>query len=173
MWPLAIVMGLDAAQDMTKMPFSQGDDVVQSLSCFPNEPLGVGVAHGSLRRRLDDLDTVGFDDEIKRQETGVPIMDDKAACHLVIGKFHGQVPGLLLHPGRIGVGRAAGDVNSAGTEVNEKQHIKSDQTGFCPDLFGKEIGGPGDVQVRLDKSFPWNSGDTILNYQEVSGDRGL
>ena len=139
---------------MPEVPLSQGDDVVQGFSCFPDKPLGIGIALGRMDWRLDDPDAVGLDDGIKWQEAGVPVVDDKAAGRLVIGKLHGQVSGLLRHPGEVGVGRTAGDVNPAGAQVDKEQHVKGDQPGSGPDLFGKKVGGPGHVQVRMDKRFP-------------------
>ena len=147
-------MGFNTAQDMTKMPFSQGNDVIQGFSGFPDKALRVSIAHGGMNRGFDDLDAVGFDDEIKPLEIRVPVMNDIAAGRLVIGKFHGQVSGLLPHPGGVRVWGTAGNMDAAGAEVDKKQYVKGDQSGFCPDLLGKKIGGPGHVQVGLDEGFP-------------------
>ncbi len=81
-------------------------------------------------------------------------MNNIPAGRLVIGKFHGQVPGLLFHPGRIRIGRTAGDMNAASAQVNEKQHVERNQASCCPDFLGKKVSGPGNVQVRLNEGCP-------------------
>jgi hypothetical protein len=124
---------------------------------------------GAMRGRFYDFDAVGFDDEIKPLEIRVPIMNDIAAGRLVIRKFHGQVSGLLPHPGGVRVWHTAGDMDAARAEVNKEQHVKGDQPGFGPDLFGKKVGRPGHVQVGLDEGFPFFS---ILNGQAVSDQNG-
>jgi hypothetical protein len=55
------------------------------------------------------------------------------------------------------------DMDFAGAEVNEKQHVKSDQPCFGPDLLGKKIGGPGHVQVGLDEGPVTRGAPTFLN----------
>ena len=49
---LLVVMDFNAAQDVTKMPFSQGDDVVQGFSGFPDKPFRICVTHGGMNRRF-------------------------------------------------------------------------------------------------------------------------
>jgi hypothetical protein len=44
--PLPVIMGLNTTQDVTKMPFSQGDDVVQGFSGSPDKPFRISIEHG-------------------------------------------------------------------------------------------------------------------------------
>ena len=81
-------------------------------------------------------------------------MNNIPAGRLVVGEFHGQIPGLLFHPGSIRVGRTAGDMNATSTQVNEKQHVERNQASCSPDFFSKKVGGPDDVQMRLNEGCP-------------------
>lgn len=103
---------------MAKMTFAQENHVVQGLPDFPDMSFREGVALGSTGRGLDDLDAFGFYDRVERLKGSVAIMDQVSALLRNIIQHHAEVPGLLAGPLGIGVGRASGDVDPSGTQMN-------------------------------------------------------
>ena len=73
------------------------------------------------------------------------------------GRFvhgHTEVAGLLAHPFRVGVRRAACESDLAGFQVNKEQHVDRREPSLRPNLLGKEIRCPCNFQVRLDEGLP-------------------
>jgi hypothetical protein len=90
----------------------------------PHEAFGERGRSRRTNRCPDHPNALGAEDIIERwRERGIPVSDEEPGRADVPG--HGEVAGLLGHPGTL---RACGDaptMHPAGTQLDEEQHLKS------------------------------------------------
>jgi hypothetical protein len=103
------------------------------------EPLGVGVHPRRLRRALQDLDVVGGEDGVEGLGiAGVAVAQQVAEGGGVLAEVGEEVSGELGGPVRGGVGGDAEDVNGAGADFHDVEHVQPLQ-GHGVDV--EEVGG--------------------------------
>jgi hypothetical protein len=104
-----------------------------------DEALGKGIGSRRADRGEDDLGTFSLEHRVEGVgELGISIANEKTHGRAVIIEIEAEVARLLSHPCGIRVAGRAGDVNSAGSELDEEQHLESLQEGR---LDGEEIAG--------------------------------
>ena len=151
---MVVMVMLDSFQHMAKMTFAQKNHVIQGLPDFPDMSFCEGVALGSPGRGFDHLDAFGFYDGVERLKGAIAIMDEVSTLLRNIIQHHTKVSGLLAGPLSVGVGRASGNVNSSGAQMNVEQDVEGDQAMCSPDLLGEEIRRPDDIHMRGNELFP-------------------
>jgi hypothetical protein len=94
----------------------------------PDPTLGVGVGVRGLDRRDEHLGILGAEHVVEpATELRVAVSEHKAEPQSSIRCRQEKVAGLLGDPGTIGVGRHAGQVDPAGGQLDEEQHIQPPQ----------------------------------------------
>ena len=66
----------------------------------------------------------------------------------------GQFTSRLFHPGLVGTGRTAGEVNASRFQLDDKQQIKRDEASFGPDFDSSEVDRGEYVPVRFEERAP-------------------
>ena len=91
------------------------------LADATNEPFGVAVRLGCLRRDLDHLDIIGGENGIEGGgELGVPVTEQEAERTDPLTEVHQQVAGCLGGPGCRRMSGHAQDVHRAGAHFHEQ-----------------------------------------------------
>ena len=122
------------------MPATVDQDVVEALSAHrPHEPLRERVRPRCAYRRSDDADALGAEHLVERsRELGVPVAKEEPNSREPL--VHGEVPGLLGDPRRVGVRGDARHVHPTGLKLDEEQ----EEDRLQPDrLDGEEVGREG------------------------------
>jgi hypothetical protein len=112
------------------------------------------MSTGKLHERIcapygqDDLGALGPEEIIEcPAELGVPIAQQEPDSSSLLAEFQQQVPGLLGDPGAVGIGGHAGQVDAAGVQFDEEQHVQP----FEPHgVDGEEVAGddPGGLLTQ-------------------------
>ena len=123
-----VVLGVDA-QDPLQMPSPGDQEPVQTLGAdCANPPLRVGVGVGRPHRCHQHLGALGPKHVVEAAaELGVTVTDEEAHPPAALAKRQQQVAGLLGDPGAVRVGRHPGQVDSAGVQFDEEQHVQPPQ----------------------------------------------
>ena len=123
-----VVLGVDA-QDPLQMPSPGDQEPVQTLGAdCANPPLRVGVGVGRPHRCHQHLGALGPKHVVEAAaELGVTVTDEEAHPPAALAKRQQQVAGLLGDPGAVRVGRHPGQVDSAGVQFDEEQHVQPAQ----------------------------------------------
>jgi len=151
---LGVVMSLDRGQCSAQVGFAQQNQIIERFTNFSNMALGVRIAKRGMRGRFEDAPVVAFQYPIQGQKAGVAVMNQIPARQPPIRRHHRKVPGLLRHPAGVRFRRTASDPYPATAQVDEKQHVKGDQSAQAPNFFGKEVRRLGHLQVRLEELLP-------------------
>src|SRR6266498_2953090 len=105
----------------------------------PDPAFGEGVRPGSADRRSDHLNAFGAEHLIERARVlCVAVAEEEAdSCRPVL-EGEGEVACLLADPGRVGIGRDAGHMDTPGVKLDEEEDVEPLQ----PDgLHSQEVRG--------------------------------
>lgn len=153
MRPSMIVIVDIRGQHTMEMAFAQDQELVQTLlSNRTNPAFGERIRIGSPHWRPDDRNILRCEDRLEaRRELGVTIVDQEAHGEHAILNLPTELPRLLSHPRTGRVSRAAGQMDAATSQLNEKQDVQSLQ----PRSFdGEEVAGNHLVLVVCQKRAP-------------------
>jgi hypothetical protein len=133
--PAAVLLDV-LGKDPLQMSSTEHGRPVQALGTHCLHPtLGVSVGLGRSDRGKDDSDVFGPKHLVERTgELGLSVADKEPGLVITVRELEREVPGLLGHPGRVGVGRQAAKVNPPRAELDEEQHVK----GLEPDRLDRE-----------------------------------
>jgi len=122
---------------------------VQALGADGLHPtLGVRVRLGRFHRGHEHLAALRPEHRIEAAaERGVSVAQDEAYLPTSLAKHQQQVAGLLGDPGTVGVGGHPGQVDPAGVEFDEEQHVQPAQPHR---IDGEEVTGddPGGLLAQ-------------------------
>lgn len=153
MWPMAVVMVDEDANDLLEMLAVEDQEPIQALRANrPYEPFPDTVRLRRAKRRANDLDPIALENAVKTlDELLIPIANQEAERFLALRQRPGQLPSLLRHPRPARVGRAPREMHATSAELDEEEHVEPLQ----PDrLYGKEIDGKQAVPMRSDELAP-------------------
>jgi hypothetical protein len=116
----------------------------------------IAFAPGRSDRRADDLEAFTFEDRVEAaRELAVSVADQEAERRRSLGQLPGELASLLGNPGAGGIRRAAGNVDSSATELDEEEHMQP----LRPDgLDGEEVDRDHTVRLRTQELPPRESG---------------
>ena len=97
---LAMVVFYVLVDETTQMPLAERDHACETLLFDrPDEPLGIGVEIGTLRRQPNRLNTGALQDLAKDPRIeGIAVVNQMARPAQTAIDRVGQIAGLLLHP---------------------------------------------------------------------------
>jgi hypothetical protein len=155
-------------ENMPQVVLAEDDEVIETL-CFrpPHIRLRVGIQIWTMWWISPELYTIGFQDRTELLgELAVAITYDVSGSELsgLFTEEHAHVPCDLSHPGAIGIGRHAGNVNAAGVQVNEKEHVISNRTPDRPDSLGEEVASS--LKIKPSRN---NGTDTSCDEEKQGG----
>ena len=140
MWPMAVVVVDEDADDVLEMLAIEYQESIQTLRASrPHEPFRDTVCLRRAKGRANDLYPLALKDPVKTlEELLIPIANQEAERVLARRQRPGQLPGLLRHPRPARSGRAPREMHATSAELDEEQHVEPLQ----PDrLHGEEIDG--------------------------------
>jgi len=116
---LRVVVLDELADDAAQMTFAERDDVAQALLLDrADEPLRVGVQIRAARRQPQERHPRHVEKALQvRGVERISIHDEVTVAAERPGHGIGEIASDLRHPGPIGVGSDAGNVNASGLEV--------------------------------------------------------
>ncbi len=119
MWPMAVVMLREDVEDPLKMLVVQDQQPVETLGANgPHKSLRHAIRLRRAKRRANDLQPTASKHLVKTVgEFLVPVPDQEAERLGVFCQRPRQLPGLLYHPRRARIRRAARDVHAAAAPV--------------------------------------------------------
>jgi hypothetical protein len=152
MW-MAVVVGHVLAEDCRQMTLADDEQRVGALPADGAHPtLRERVRPGRLRRSLDHVDAFGGEHRVERgSELRVAVAQQEPQRSSALVEVHQQVPGLLGHPG---AGRMRGhpdQVDPAGGDLHEEQHVDPPEE---HGIDGEEIAGQHRVRLGGQKLRP-------------------
>jgi len=101
------------------------DQIQTCLSSRKDPSLCERVGIWGSDRSGDHVEAFGLENRIKGwAERAIMVMDQEAQGLFSLGKFPNQLPGLLRNPGLIGIGGDAREMNLAGTQFDEEEHVE-------------------------------------------------
>jgi hypothetical protein len=142
---LGVVMVYVDAQDAVEVARAKNQQPVQAFGpCGPYEALGVRVGPWRPERRLDHVDAVRAEDLVEvGGELRVAVADQEP--RVVERAGDAEVARLLGDPATVRVRRDAGEVDAAGLQLDEEQHvIAAQQRG----LDAEEVAGDDGCRLR-------------------------
>ena len=164
---LALVVVDVLAHEETQGPFAEGDDATET---FPfhraDEPLGIRVEIGTLRRETDRLDTPALQDLAKppRGERVAVVNQIAGAAQAAIDRVR-HIAGHLLHPRAVRLRMDPGDGHAAGLQRDHEEDQVPLEPGQREHLDGEQIAGraalPGRLQERLPGQAPAPLGSRV------------
>ena len=146
MWPVTIVMVNEDPEDALKMLAVRDQQPVQTLGPNgANEPFRHRVRCWRLWRRSHHLQAGAAKDRVEpTREFLVAISDENPWWVDPLRKGPRELAGLLRHPLRIGMARAARHVDATARQLNEEEHVQP----LEPDgLHREEVDGEHRVGV--------------------------
>jgi hypothetical protein len=122
-----VVVSRLGAKHVLEMSAADDQQPVETLGADgADEALGVGVCLWRTDRRMDHVDTFAAEDLVEGcTELAVPVMDQEARPLEDAGEA--EVAGLLRNPGAGRVGRAAGDMDTTASELDEEEDVVAAQ----------------------------------------------
>ena len=128
-WAMLVVVLDIHPEDLFQVTTANDQQPVEALGADGTDPpLGIGVRVRRLDRRDEHLGALGAEHVVEpATELRVAVAEHKAPSLSSIRCRQEQVAGLLGDPGSIGVGRHAGQVDPAGGQFDEEQHIQPPQ----------------------------------------------
>jgi hypothetical protein len=126
---VAVVMPDVDPKDLLQVATANDQEPVQALGADrPHPALRVRVRPGRLHGRQEHLGTIRAEHIVEAAgELRVPIAQHKASPSALFAQHTQQVAGLLSDPLAVRVGGDAGQVNPAGVQFDEEQHIQPPQ----------------------------------------------
>ena len=88
--------------------------------------LGVRIAKRGMRGRFEDAQVVAFPYHIQGQKSDITVIERVPARQDQILNDHGEVSGLLCHPGAVRLRRTASNPYPAAAQMQKKQHVEGD-----------------------------------------------
>ena len=138
-WAMGVVVLDIDPQHLLEVAAADNQQPVQALGPHRADPaFGVGVGVGRLHRRDQHLSALRPEHVVEGAgELRVPVADEELQWPML---EHQQVAGLLGDPGAVRVGGRAGQVDPAGVQFDEEQHLHPPQ----PDRVDGEESGRGE-----------------------------
>src|SRR6266498_3741669 len=123
---MLVVMPRVGSDDVLEMAAAEDQEVVEAFATEAADPaLGVRSRPGRPHRRLDYPDAFGAEDLIEvAGELAVAVTDKEPRLDALGFELHEQVARLLGHPPALGVRRDPSQVNAAGRQLDEEQHVE-------------------------------------------------
>jgi len=125
-WPVAVVVVCEDAEDALKVPSVHDQEPVQALGRDgADEALGGRVRLRRPHRRPDDLDAFAGEDRVEvARERAIAIADQEAKRSSSLLERPGELARLLGDPWSGRVGGAAGEVDAPATQLDEEEHVQ-------------------------------------------------
>ena len=120
---LAMVVFYVLVDETTQMPLAERDHACETLLFDrPDEPLGIGVEIGTLRRQPNRLNTGALQDLAKDPRIeGIAVVNQMARPAQTAIDRVGQIAGLLLHPRAARLRVDPGDGHAAGSQLDHEE----------------------------------------------------
>ncbi len=120
---LAMVMLDVLVDDEAQMTLAEWDDSIETLLLDrPDEPLGIGIEIGTLRRKSDRLNAAARQDLAKNTSVmGISVVNQMPRSPQEAIDRVGQIAGLLLHPRAARLRMDPGDGHAAGLQLDHEE----------------------------------------------------
>ena len=142
--------------ETTQMPLAERDHACETLLCDrPDEPLGIGVEIGTLRRQPNRLNTGALQDLAKDPRIeGIAVVNQRARPAQTAIDRVGHMAGLLLHPRAARLRVDPGDGHAAGSQLDHEEDEVPPEPRQRQHLDGEQIAGRQALPVRLQERLP-------------------
>ena len=153
---LAMVVFYVLVDETTQMPLAERDHACEThLFDRPDEPLGIGVEIGTLRRQPNRLNTGALQDLAKDPRIeGIAVVNQMARPAQTAIDRVGHIAGLLLHPRAARLRVDPGDGHVAGSQLDHEEDEVPPEPRPRPHLDGEQIAGRQALPVRLPERLP-------------------
>ena len=153
---LAMVVFSVLVDETTQMPLAERDHACETLLFDrPDEPLGIGVEIGTLRRQPHRLNTGALQDLAKDPRIeGIAVVNQRARPAQTAIDRVGQIAGLLLHPRAARLRVDPGDGHAAGSQLDHEEDEVPPEPRQRQHLDGEQIAGRQALPVRLQERLP-------------------
>ena len=153
---LAMVVFYVLVDETTQMPLAERDHACETLLFDrPDEPLGIGVEIGTLRRQPNRLNTGALQDPAKDPRIeGIAVVNQRARPAQTAIDRVGQIAGLLLHPRAARLRVDPGDGHVAGSQLDHEEDEVPPEPRQRQHLDGEQIAGRQALPVRLQERLP-------------------
>ena len=127
MRPMAVVVVDVLSEDGFELTPVEDQHPVETLAADgADEALGKGVGSRGSDRRADGPDPLGAKHFVETgRELGVSVPNQEPDGKRPLGKHHGQISGLLDHPGFDGAGGDSAHVHPSGVHLDEEEHVEA------------------------------------------------
>ena len=148
---LAMVMLDVLVDDEAQMTLAEWDDSIETLLLDrPDEPLGIGIEIGTLRRKSDRLNAAARQDLAKDTSVkGISVVNQMPRSPQEAIARVGQIAGLLLHPRAARLRMDPGDGHAAGLQLDHEEDKIPPEPCQRQHLDREQIAGRQAVPVRL------------------------
>ena len=153
---LAMVVFYVLVDETTQMPLAERDHACETLLVDrPDEPLGIGVEIGTLRRPPNRLNTGALQDLAKDPRIeGIAVVNQMARPAQTAIDRVGHIAGLLLHPRAARLRVDPGDGHAAGSQLDHEEDEVPPEPRQRQHLDGEQIAGRQALPVRLQERLP-------------------
>ena len=153
---LAMVVFYVLVDETTQMPLAERDHACETLLFDrPDEPLGIGVEIGTLRRLPNRLNTGALQDLAKDPRIeGIAVVNQMARPAQTAIDRVGHIAGLLLHPRAARLRVDPGDGHAAGSQLDHEEDEVPPEPRQRQHLDGEQIAGRQALPVRLQERLP-------------------
>ena len=153
---LAMVVFSVLVDETTQMPLAERDHACETLLFDrPDEPLGIGVEIGTLRRQPNRLNTGALQDLAKDPRIeGIAVVNQMARPAQTAIDRVGQIASLLLHPRAARLRVDPGDGHAAGSQLDHEEDEVPPEPRQRQHLDGEQIAGRQALPVRLQERLP-------------------
>ena len=153
---LAMVVFYVLVDETTQMPLAERDHACETLLFDrPDEPLGIGVEIGTLRRQPNRLNTGALQDLAKDPRIeGIAVVNQMARPAQTAIDRVGHIAGLLLHPRAARLRVDPGDGHAAGSQLDHEEDEVPPEPRQRQHLDGEQIAGRQALPVRLQERLP-------------------
>ena len=148
---LAMVMLDVLVDDEAQMTLAEWDDSIETLLLDrPDEPLGIGIEIGTLRRKSDRLNAAARQDLAKDTSVkGISVVNQMPRSPQEAIDRVGQIAGLLLHPRAARLRMDPGDGHAAGLQLDHEEDKIPPEPCQRQHLDREQIAGRQAVPVAL------------------------
>ncbi len=153
---LAMVVFSVLVDETTQMPLAERGHACETLLFDrPDEPLGIGVEIGTLRRQPNRLNTGALQDLAKDPRIeGIAVVNQMARpAQTAIDRVR-HIAGLLLHPRAARLRVDPGDGHAAGSQLDHEEDEVPPEPRPRQHLDGEQIAGRQALPVRLQERLP-------------------
>ena len=155
---VSLAMGVFSVlvDETTQMPLAERDHACETLLFDrPDEPLGIGVEIGTLRRQPHRLNTGALQDLAKDPRIeGIAVVNQMARPAQTAIDRVGQIAGLLLHTRAARLRVDPGDGHAAGSQLDHEEDEVPPEPRQRQHLDGEQIAGRQALPVRLQERLP-------------------